>query len=340
MISLAPDELVSSVFENGTTSQPMRSSAPVANLKQRALLLIQLRNYFDELEFTEVQTPVLSRDSIIDRHLDPIEVRMQLPGEPAATWFLQTSPEQSMKRLLCTGIGSIFQVGPVFRSGERGRLHNPEFTMAEWYQVEANMERGLELLDRLLMRLLGTASAERLRFEDAFLDATGLPLFESSSTDLGRWAVQQGLVENEKWSLDWDDWVNLIFSERVQCRLGCESPVLVTHFPASQAALARVCESDPRTAERFEAFYRGVELANGYHELMDAEQLESRSILSNEQRIRDGKKPLPIQNRLLDAMRSGMPSSCGCALGFDRVVMLACGAQSLDQVVSFVAENA
>lgn len=318
----------------------MHSSVSVANLKQRASILNKLRTYFNELGFTEVQTPVLSRDSIIDRHLDPIEVTMQLPGQPAATWYLQTSPEQSMKRLLCSGIGSIYQIGPVFRSGERGRLHNPEFTMAEWYQVDATMEHGLDLLDRLLMRLLGTPNALRIRFQDAFQNATGVDLFESKTHDLGEWAVQHGLVENMHWSSDWDDWVNLIFSERVQGTLGHASPVLVTHFPASQAALARICESDSRTAERFEAFYRGVELANGYHELMDAEQLERRANHSNEQRIQDGKKPLPIQNRLLDAMRSGMPNSCGCALGVDRVVMLACQANTIEQVISFVAENA
>ncbi len=318
----------------------MHTSASVANLKSRAVLLGRLRQFFDLRGFTEVQTPVLSCDSIIDRHLDPIEVNVQMPGHEPTTWYLQTSPEQSMKRLLNSGIGSIYQVGPVFRGGERGRLHNPEFTMAEWYDVDADLNGGLELLDRLLMHLLGTPSAERIRFEDAFRIATGLHLFEMKPNDFGRWAVQHRLVDSERWSTDWDDWVNLIFSERVQGTLGMQSPMLVTHFPASQAALARVCESDTRTAERFEAFYRGVELANGYHELMDADQLEARSMLANIQRVADGKVPLPVQNRLLDAMRSGMPNSCGCALGFDRVVMLACNASSLDEVVSFVAENA
>jgi len=315
-------------------------SASVSNLKKRALLLKDLRQFFDERLFTEVQTPVLSRDSIIDRHLDPIEVNMQLPGESVATWYMQTSPEQSMKRLLCTGIGSIYQVGPVFRAGECGRFHNPEFTMAEWYDVGADLSKGLELLDQLLMRLLGTRSATRIRFEDAFRDATGLDIFEMKADDFGRWAVQSGLVDSETWSSDWDEWVNLIFSDRVQSTLGMESPVLVTHFPASQAALARVCETDVRTAERYEAFYRGVELANGYHELMDADQLQARSIIANQQRQADGKKMLPVQNRLLDAMRSGMPNSCGCALGFDRVVMLACNASSLDEVVAFTVEQA
>ncbi len=314
--------------------------ASVSNLKKRASLLRELRQFFDQLGFTEVQTPVLSRDSIIDRHLDPIEVSMQLPGEAVATWYMQTSPEQSMKRLLSTGIGSIYQIGPVFRAGERGRFHNPEFTMAEWYDVGANLNDGLMLLDELLIRLLGTPNATRIRFEEAFQVATGLDLFEMHPADFGRWSVKNNLVESESWSSDWDDWVNLIFSDRVQSTLGTESPVFVTHFPVSQAALARVCESDTRTAERYEAFYRGVELANGYHELMDAEQLRARSIVANQQRRFDGKKMLPVQNRLLDAMQFGMPNSCGCALGFDRLVMLACNANSLDEVVSFTAEQA
>ena len=318
----------------------MSSKAPVANLKKRALLLQRLRRFFDEQAFTEVQTPVLSSHSIIDRHLDPIEATMQLPGDATQTWYLQTSPEQSMKRLLCSGIGSIYQIGPVFRAGERGKHHNPEFTMAEWYQVDAALEQGLDFLDRMLRVLLGTPAASRMRFEDAFQAATLLDLFSTNERELAHWSLENGLVDSLQWADDWDEWVNLIFSDRVQPQLGFSGPVLITHFPASQAALARVCEKDPRTAERFEAFYRGVELANGYHELMDADQLESRSILANEQRIKDGKKPLPVQNRLLDAMRSGMPSSCGCALGFDRIVMLACNATSLDEVIAFVAENA
>ena len=218
----------------------MYLGASVANLKKRAEMLSHLRRFFVERGFTEVQTPVLCRDSIIDRHLDPIEVGMQLPGEAPATWYLQTSPEQSMKRMLCSGIGSIFQVGPVFRAGERGRFHNPEFTMAEWYDVDASLDDGLELLDKLLMRLLGTKSAERIRFEDAFRMATGLDLFGMSSPDFGRWAFQRGLVDRENWSTDWDDWVNLIFSDCVQSKLGIQTPMLVTHFPVSQAALAQV----------------------------------------------------------------------------------------------------
>ena len=317
------------------------SSAPIANLVRRSELAKTLRNFFDRRGFIEVHTPLLSRFSVIDRHLDPIRVDGNHVGiGDQQHWYLQTSPEQSMKRLLASGLGSCYQLGSVFRSSEFGQVHNPEFTMAEWYDVSADLSAGLELLDQLLMVLLGTQSAERQRFADVFENATGLSLFESDARSLAVWSVEHHLVERIEWTSDWDDWVNLIFSYAVQPTLGKSRPVLVTHFPASQAALAKLDPHDPRTAERYEAFYLGVELANGYHELCDPEELSKRAQQANRQRIADGKFELPVQSPLIDAMRQGIPSSCGCALGFDRVVMLACGANCLSEVIAFTAEHA
>lgn len=321
-------------------NQPFQTQASVANLRIRAQLLKRLRDFFDTRGFLEVQTPVLCSETVIDRHLDPIAVPMKLPGHSIAEWYLQTSPEQSMKRLLASGIGNIYQIGPVFRSGELGRLHNPEFTMAEWYDVGATYEYGRQLLSDLLVCLLECEPAECVTFEQAFKSAIGLPLFESTPNDFGQWAVENEIVDTEKWSADWDDWVNLLFSERVQGMLGWNRPTIVTDFPASQAALAIVSENDPRTAERYEIFYHGVELANGYHELLDANVLADRDHVANQQRLLDGKNALPPCEKLLEAMRKGIPSSCGCALGFDRVVMLACNATNLREVLSFAAEHA
>jgi elongation factor P--(R)-beta-lysine ligase len=159
--------------------------APLENLRRRAQLARQLRGFFDDRGFLEVQTPVLSQWCIIDRHLDPVRVdgREVLGGQSLRDWYLQTSPEQSMKRLLTSGIGSIYQLGPVFRSGEFGQLHNPEFTMAEWYDVGADLDQGLTLLDALCMELLHTDSAKRAHFSDVFHQHTELDLF-STSTDL------------------------------------------------------------------------------------------------------------------------------------------------------------
>lgn len=323
-------------------SNAFLSPAPMENLRRRAQLARSLRNYLDDRGFVEVQTPILSRHCIIDRHLDPIRVSadaVQLAA-CAGEWYLQTSPEQSMKRLLASGIGSCYQLGPVFRAGELGAVHNPEFTMAEWYDVGAGFEAGLVLLDELCQCLLATPRARRVRFADAFCRATGLDPFECAVGDLAAWCVSRGYVQQVSWSHDWDDWVNLIFSMAVQPGLGHEEPVLITHFPASQAALARLSDDDPRTAERYELFYRGVELANGYHELLDGADLRERASLANRQRVEDGKFPLPIDNPLMDAMEYGLPASCGCALGFDRVVMLACGASRLQDVCPFLADRA
>lgn len=317
------------------------SSAPIENLVRRSKLAKTLRDFFQELGFVEVHTPILSRYCVIDRHLDPIRVSGRCVGIGGdQDWYLQTSPEQSMKRLLASGLGSCYQLGSVFRSSEFGQFHNPEFTMAEWYDVSADLSGGLNLLDNLLMALLGTPSAERMRFESAFKQATELELFECDAETLAQWAVDRRLVDRSDWASDWDDWVNLIFSHVVQPSLGQKRPVLVTHFPASQAALAKLDPQDPRTAERFEAFYLGVELANGYHELCDPDELARRAAIANEQRIADGKFALPLESPLVDAMRYGIPSSCGCALGFDRVVMLACGAKSLSEVIPFTAPRA
>jgi lysyl-tRNA synthetase class 2 len=212
--------------------------------------------------------------------------------------------------------------------------------MAEWYDVGATYEYGRQLLSDLLVCLLECEPAECVTFEQAFKSAIGLPLFESTPNDFGQWAVENEIVDTEKWSADWDDWVNLLFSERVQGMLGWNRPTIVTDFPASQAALAIVSENDPRTAERYEIFYHGVELANGYHELLDANVLADRDHVANQQRALDGKNALPPCGKLLEAMRKGIPSSCGCALGFDRVVMLACNVTNLREVLSFAAEHA
>jgi len=325
-----------------STHQPLfRSAAPIENLEIRSKLLKRLRSFFDELDFVEVQTPVLSRHTVIDRHIDLVSVEMVEPGENAtSTWYLQSSPEAAMKRLLACGMKKIYQVGPVFREDEIGRLHNPEFTLAEWYRVDDDLEAGLVLLDDLAQSLLGTKRCERIRFADAFQNAVGIDLTKASIAELSSKAKQLELVASTAWSDDWDDWVNLIFSMIVQPKLGHGTPVLITHFPASQAALARLAIDDPRYAERFELFYQGVELANGYHELLDPAVLRKRNVQANLDRIRDGKNAFPESSYLLDAMDAGLPTATGCALGFDRVVMLACQAKRISDVMAFPFDRA
>ncbi len=318
-----------------------RSTATIESLEVRAQLLKKLRTFFDQLGFTEVQTPVLSRHTVIDRHIDPILVAMEKSeSNRTLDWYLQSSPEAAMKRLLACGMKKIYQVGPVFRAGEIGRLHNPEFTLAEWYRVDDDLEAGLQLLDELTQALLGTPPCHRIPFADAFQLAIGIDVLNASVSELADRAIQLKLVDTPNWSDDWDDWVNMLFSIAVQPTLGHATPTLVTHFPASQAALARLAKEDSRLAERFELFYQGVELANGYHELLDPAVLRERNRKANFDRVRDGKDTLPEESYLLDAMDSGLPASTGCALGFDRVVMLACRANHIQEVIAFPSDRA
>ncbi len=319
-----------------------RSTASIEHLELRAGLLRKLRSFFDGRGFIEVQTPVLSRHTVIDRHIDLIAVEIvDSGGSQPSAWYLQSSPEAAMKRLLACGMEKIYQIGPVFRAGEIGRLHNPEFTLAEWYRVGDAMEEGLSLVDDLLGTLLGTRSCDRIRFSEAFSKAINIDVMEASVSDLANRAVDLKVVETTCWSDDWDDWVNLLFSVVVQPTLGLGTPALITHFPASQAALAKISQDDARLAERFELFFQGVELANGYHELLDPKVLRARNRKANFDRIRDGKNAIPDEaSYLLDAMDAGLPASTGCALGFDRVVMLASKTDQISQVLAFPFDRA
>lgn len=320
-----------------------RATTSVANLRRRASLLQQTRAFFDERGFVEVQTPILSQDVIIDRHLDPMTVEVNWypsrhPGQSG--WFLQTSPEQNMKRLLASGMTNIYQLGPVFRAAEVGQRHNPEFTMLEWYEVGADFETGVLFLEELIQQLLATPNPMRTTYSKVFQNYTGVDPLSISIEELAEWAFERKLVDRLDWSTDRDDYLNLIFSLEIQDRLGHDAPLVVSHFPASQAALAKLGSEDQRTAERYEIFYKGLELANGYHELLDAKILRDRNEEANRLRVLDGKAILPEANRLLDAMEAGLPACSGCALGFDRLVMIAVGATDVSEVLCFPWDRA
>ncbi len=291
----------------------------------------------------EVHTPILSQDTVVDRHIDPIV----LPGAALAVadladtpFYLQTSPEFGMKRLLAVGMQAFYQIGPVFRAGERGDFHNPEFTMVEWYRAGDGLNAAVELLARLVHQVLNCQQPQVETYQEVFMRLVNCDPLACSVNELAELATTRHLGVDQQWSADRDDWLNLIFSELIQPQLGHAAPLIVTHYPASQSALARVSEQDARTAERFELFISGVELANGYHELLDASELISRNATVAEQRWKDGKERLPLHSRLIDAMQAGLPACSGCALGLDRLVMIATGSRSIDQVIPFPIERA
>jgi len=310
------------------------------NLRRRAELLGRVREFFRQRGFLEVETPLLSADTVADRHLDPFPVSAGDGREPRQLW-LQTSPEFCMKRLLAAGATAIYQVTRAFRQGEQGPLHNAEFTMVEWYRVGDAMAEGMQLLSELGEWLLGRGPAECLAYGEAFRNYVGLDPHAAATAALVEAASLLGVAAPASLAAeDRDGWLDLLLAEQVQPHLGSPRPVILYDYPASQAALARVRPGPPPVAERFELYVSGVELANGYHELVDPAVLRRRNAWNNARRQADGKPPLPEESRLLAAMEAGLPSSTGVALGFDRVVMLAVGASRLDEVIAFPFDRA
>jgi elongation factor P--(R)-beta-lysine ligase len=246
-----------------------------------------------------------------------------------------------MKRMLAAGSGPIYQVARVFRQDELGPLHNPEFTLVEWYRPGDGMGEGMQLTSDLCGTLLQRGPAERISYGDAFQRFVEIDPHTAKGAQLASVAGRLGIEAPASLSTDdRDGWLDLLLVERVQPRLGVDRPAILFDYPASQAALARVRPDDPPVAERFELYVAGIELANGYHELLDAAELRARNAQVNAQRVAEGKPALPEQSRLLAAMASGLPSAVGVALGFDRLVMLAAGARHIAEVIAFPFDRA
>lgn len=320
------------------TWQP--SSSPEA-IEARSEICWRIRSFFHQNGFLEVHTPTLSRDTVVDRYIEPIRVDAKELGTSglAGNLFLQTSPEFCMKRIVASGSSAIYQICPAFRAEESGDHHNPEFMMLEWYRIGDDQRAGVDLLGKLIDAASGCGTPETVTYREAFANHVGCDPIDCSLDQLSRIAADYTGV-----TLDWghsrDDWLNLLFSEVVQPQLGRSTPTIVTNYPATQSALARLSESDPATAERFELFWYGTELANGYHELTDASELASRNAIVNQQRKTDGHSALPEDSRLLAAMQSGLPNCSGCALGLDRLVMVALGKNTLADVMAFPIDRA
>lgn len=317
------------------TNDDFAPSASLAALQQRATLSRKLREFFHKRGFLEVETPLLATEVIPELHIEPI-------ATSADSQFLQASPELHMKRLLAAGATAIYQVTRSFRGGERGRLHNPEFTIVEWYRVGDDMQAGMDLLDALAQALLATPPALRTTYAEAFQQHLDLHPHTATPDHLAAAAAAANVVVPANMNRgDRDEWLNLLLAARIEPQLGRDRPEILCHYPATQSALAKVIRNDQGidVAERFELYYRGIELANGYHELTDAAELRRRLEAVNAARAADGRRALPLPERLLATMEHGLPQCTGCALGFDRLVMLAVGANSIDEVMTFPSDH-
>ncbi|HUP21679.1 MAG TPA: EF-P lysine aminoacylase EpmA [Thermoanaerobaculia bacterium] len=306
-----------------------RPAASLERLRLRARLIDQVRTFFSARGVLEVETPLLASATVTDTHLQSFEASRE--GRPVG--YLQTSPEFAMKRLLAAGYGSVYQVCRAFRDGERGRLHLPEFTMLEWYRVGFDHHALMDEVEALLATLLGTAGSTRLTYRELFRRTLGL---DPLTCDVERLRVlaEDLHVHGE---LDRDELLALLLTHRIEPTFVPGSVLFVHDFPASQAALARLREDRDGilVAERFEVYVGPIELANGFHELRDAAEQRRRFERDLESRRVSGLAEPPIDERLLAALVHGLPECAGVALGFDRLVMLAAGAQSVAEVTAF-----
>jgi lysyl-tRNA synthetase class 2 len=336
-------------------------------LQLRSELLAFTRAFFVSQGFWEVETPILSRDVVVDAYLEPFVTRAQAGSacarpDRADELFLQTSPEFGMKRLVASGASAIFQITRAFRRGEIGERHNPEFTLVEWYRTGSTYHEQMSLVEEFVSGFFEHIATikksgrvdfprgvpgpprrpfQRSSYDLAFEEALGQRVLSHSAAELARIADAIGVHAPPGLAADdVDGWLNLLLALRVEPVLARKPALFLYDYPPGQAALARIRPGTPAVAERFELYLGGIEICNGYQELTDADELRRRIELQAALRRRDGNRPLPPQSRLLDAMDAGLPECAGVALGFDRLLMSAVGATSLAEVMAFPFDRA
>lgn len=304
-------------------------SASIQSLRERARILQLIRHFFNSRDYLEVETPVMARFGITDVYLANIKAIFR-----SESYCLQTSPEYHMKRLLAAGSGAIYQLARVFRDDELGRWHNPEFTLLEWYQLDIDHHALMTEVNALLQLVLGCGPMIKKTYQQAFLEGCGINPIEADINSLKQvlrhYDLDNVLPDSEQ---DRDQYLFLMMSHIVEPFLANEPvPVAVYDFPVSQAALAQINEG---VAARFEVYYRGVELANGFHELTDVDAQRARFNQDLDARRERG-MPMNLPDEyLLEAMSHGLPACSGVALGIDRLLALALGASSIAETWSF-----
>ncbi|MEM1110734.1 MAG: EF-P lysine aminoacylase EpmA [Pseudomonadota bacterium] len=301
-------------------------------LVARAELLGTLRHFFLQRGVLEVSTPLLCTTGVTDPAVETLRVTEGRSLDSPR--YLQSSPEYALKRLLASGSGPIYEICPAFRDGEAGARHNPEFTLLEWYRPGYDHHRLMDEVAELVSACLGDRPMRKLSYQALFLEYLDLDPFASSCAELKARAGAE--IDIGGLDGDTDLWLDLLLSHLIEPQLAGSGFVFVYDYPASQAALSRIVTTDDKAiGERFELYVDGVEIANGYHELLDAEEQRRRFQADNERRQAKGQVPCPIDEGLLAALDSGLPPCSGVALGVDRLLMLATGRDDLRDVLSF-----
>ena len=317
--------------------------------QRRAEILDSIRTFFKERKVVEVETPALSQGTITDVHLDAFSCNYHYMEDSslseASDLYLQTSPEFHMKRLLASGYQSIFQIAKSFRHEGAGRFHNPEFTMLEWYRVGLDHFELMDEVSDLLYLTLACEQPYRVSYQEIFKECTGIDPLATSREELSAYINLHGkldnwLIESSKDDDDNDMLLQFIFNEFVEKSIGSDAPCFVYDFPVSQASLAKVSIEDQRVAHRFECYFQGIELANGFNELTDGKIQLDRFNTDNKKRSSLGLDKRAIDDNFIQALNTGIPDCSGVALGIDRLVMIALSIGKIENVISFPINNA
>ncbi len=323
-----------------TGGEHWRPAADLRRLRERAGVLAAIRAFFAARDVLEVETPIVSRATITDPNLPSLRAA---PADGSVR-YLHTSPEFPMKRLLAAGSGCIYQIARVFRDGERGQRHNPEFTLLEWYRVGFDHHRLMDEVDALVTGLAAgrrrLAASERVAYRTLFREGAGVDPFETTVPALAAACERLGLaVPPGMPAEDIDPWLDLILALRLERELGRGRLSFLHSYPPSQAALARVSDDTPAVACRFELYLDGLELANGFYELGDAGEQARRFAAENARRLALGRPQMPVDGFLLDALAHGLPDCAGVALGVDRLLIALYEAAHIDAVMAFPWER-
>jgi len=323
-------------------SSHWQPTASLAALRARAELNAKIRAYFASQNVLEVETPLLAAAATLDPNIEPLQTVCSAVNHPL---YLQTSPEYAMKRLLAAGSGSIYQLGKAFRDDACARRHNPEFTLLEWYRVDFDWRELVDDVAAITRLSLGDLPLTLISYGDLFEQHLDINPHRAAADELAN--IARDIFDLGFETADRDTWLNLLFAAVIEPTLGFDENgekelCIVFDYPASQAALARIVDdaNGDCVAQRFEVFVNGMELANGYQELTDAN--EQRQRFTQEQQLR-GEKGLPMRDsdaRLIAALENGLPSCSGIALGVDRLLMLQLGVESIEQVLAFSTQNA
>ena len=309
-----------------------RPSAAAGRLRARAELLASIRAFFRARGVLEVETPLLCRTGVTDPSIEPLLV--ERGASVSRPRYLQTSPEYAMKRLLAAGSGPIFQITKAFRDGEAGARHNPEFTLLEWYRPGFDHHRLMGEVAALLCHCLGDRPEQRVTYRQLFRDCLGVDPLTAPLGELQ--AIARERIDVGALAGDRDLWLDLLLSHLIEPQLAQRGICFVYDYPASQAALARIVESEgAAVGQRFELYVDGMELANGYHELTDSAEQRRRFERDNARRREYGLPERPLDENLLAALAHGLPGCSGVALGVDRLLMLATGAGDIRDVLAF-----